>query len=721
MNTIKIYFGTDGQILTSKIDFSLYKGSYENKLVNMYVPKSICSPYFSDDDGIVTGTLVKIASTAIGRGGQVVQSSGYNLNYIKELQYNGVDYLLFERSLPREFVTYSGEVTMLVNVTVVDNSDSDSPMVLSVVTTQQVALTVLESAYIGDEDIIDPTELDVLEATVNSLIAKVGTADLEAMAIYNYDSTFKYGINALTYSIDSDDNAYLYRSLVADNLGNDIDDGDYWERLSKDGANGLDALTYNEIKVVTSTVPSTDAGIVFTTDYANFNRIPMVGNTCLVVWETTSTGASYLCVCTCTELNDEQAKLEITSFVETTGATGATGAKGDKGDTGDAGTFQISIVYSSVAEMNEDWSTDGVPIGGLAVIDTGDVEDPDNAKLYVKKDTGYSLLTDMSGAEGIQGPTGVGIASTVKTSTSGLVDTYTITYTDGDTDTFTVTNGADGTDGANGVEALTYNEVKSVTSTAPSVDAGTTFTTDYTNFNRMPVVGDTCLVVWETTSTGASYLCVCTCTELNDEQAKLEITSFVETTGAQGAQGEQGVAGVDGINATTTEVATTSVNGLMSSTDKIKLDGVAENANATTVVDNVTSTSTTSALSANQGRVLNEKIVTLYRHTIKIYYTFYNSLTSETAEYYDTFSFTDTTGTAYTTRAQVASALYNAGYTYNSTQPVTVSGVYYYSAGGTYRTLVAYCGSSSTLYRVYDLSSASITSSTTVTDTVITL
>lgn len=36
-----------------------------------------------------------------------------------------------------------------------------------------------------------------------------------------------------------------------------------------------------------------------------------------------------------------------------------------------------------------------------------------------------------------------------KTSTSGLVDTYTITYTNGDTDTFTVTNGKDGSDGAN--------------------------------------------------------------------------------------------------------------------------------------------------------------------------------------------------------------------------------------------------------------------------------
>lgn len=47
-------------------------------------------------------------------------------------------------------------------------------------------------------------------------------------------------------------------------------------------------------------------------------------------------------------------------------------------------------------------------------------------------------------------PRGKGISSIDKTGTSGLVDTYTITYSDGTTTTFTVTNGADGADGADG-------------------------------------------------------------------------------------------------------------------------------------------------------------------------------------------------------------------------------------------------------------------------------
>ena len=50
----------------------------------------------------------------------------------------------------------------------------------------------------------------------------------------------------------------------------------------------------------------------------------------------------------------------------------------------------------------------------------------------------------------LKGSDGRGIVSISKTGTSGLVDTYTITYDSGSPDTFTVTNGADGANGADG-------------------------------------------------------------------------------------------------------------------------------------------------------------------------------------------------------------------------------------------------------------------------------
>lgn len=57
---------------------------------------------------------------------------------------------------------------------------------------------------------------------------------------------------------------------------------------------------------------------------------------------------------------------------------------------------------------------------------------------------GATGATGADGADGQDGADGVGITSITKTGTSGLVDTYTITYTNGTTSTFTVTNGQDG-------------------------------------------------------------------------------------------------------------------------------------------------------------------------------------------------------------------------------------------------------------------------------------
>ena len=58
------------------------------------------------------------------------------------------------------------------------------------------------------------------------------------------------------------------------------------------------------------------------------------------------------------------------------------------------------------------------------------------------------------GSDGTDGEDGRGIESIDLTDTSGLVDTYTITYTDDTTSTYTVTNGADGEPGTTDYEEL---------------------------------------------------------------------------------------------------------------------------------------------------------------------------------------------------------------------------------------------------------------------------
>ena len=172
------------------------------------------------------------------------------------------------------------------------------------------------------------------------------------------------------------------------------------------------------------------------------------------------------------------------TYVDLQGVQGPIGPKGE--------AFTIKKTYSSVAEMNADFNN--MQLGDYVMI-ASTVEVEDNAKLYTRGEEQWIFISDFSGATGIRGetgltpniqigtvvsgetpsvtrtgtnenpilnfalvkgdtgatgptgqtgPTGNGIASITKTATVGLVDTYTITYTNGTTTTFDVTNGEDG-------------------------------------------------------------------------------------------------------------------------------------------------------------------------------------------------------------------------------------------------------------------------------------
>ena len=87
----------------------------------------------------------------------------------------------------------------------------------------------------------------------------------------------------------------------------------------------------------------------------------------------------------------------------------------------------------------------------------------DTGNTGAKGDTGD---TGAKGDKGDKGETGTGIASIEKTGTSGLVDTYTITYTDGTTQEYTVTNGASATLPAGGTTGQALVKLSSADSDA---------------------------------------------------------------------------------------------------------------------------------------------------------------------------------------------------------------------------------------------------------------
>ena len=88
-----------------------------------------------------------------------------------------------------------------------------------------------------------------------------------------------------------------------------------------------------------------------------------------------------------------------------------------------------------------------------------------NYDITIDDQNQYVVELNEQGPQGANGEDGNGIVNITKTSTSGLIDTYTINYTNGGTDSFTVTNG-------NGIQSI------SKTSTSGLND---TYTIEFTN------------------------------------------------------------------------------------------------------------------------------------------------------------------------------------------------------------------------------------------------
>ena len=146
--------------------------------------------------------------------------------------------------------------------------------------------------------------------------------------------------------------------------------------------------------------------------------------------------------------------------------------KGDKGDRGAAGKdFHIAFTFQSVAAM-EVYSGD-IDLYDYCMIDTGSVEDVETGRLYCYEDDDeWHYIGDLSGAQGIRGETGNGIATIVLNSDY----TLTITMTDGDTYTTTSIRGQQGATGATGrgISGITLNNDYTLTITYTDGTSDTT-------------------------------------------------------------------------------------------------------------------------------------------------------------------------------------------------------------------------------------------------------
>lgn len=197
---------------------------------------------------------------------------------------------------------------------------------------------------------------------------------------------------------------------------------------------------------------------------------------------------------------------------------GATGAQGVQGVQGEA--FSIAKVYASVSAMNTGYATDGLTQGKFVMIDTGNVADADNAKLYVKGASTYTFVTDLSGATGVQGPQGIqGIqGATGATGSAGATGAQGIQGVAGAT-------GATGATGVRGSQWYSGTLITGTSGTA-TVFSGSGITS--------ALAGDYYL----NTSTGYVYNCTLA--------GMASVAKWVYSGSIKGATGAQGIQGATG-------------------------------------------------------------------------------------------------------------------------------------------------------------------------------
>lgn len=223
MNEIKIYLKTSGRIAELYKDFDLYEGCYRNSQMSVYVPKSLL---YENEDGTFAN-LVKTGAILTAPNGKKLTTKSYYLDYVKTETVVGIAYAVYTIITPKEFCVYAGTQTVVVNVESIDNTDKDNQKVISVTTTQTANLIVLESAYLGQDEPIEPTELDKIKATLKEIEGKLNFDDtptigsdnpvtsdgiakaLNTKASLQEDNTFE-GTNRFSKKAYFNDGAYIY-------------------------------------------------------------------------------------------------------------------------------------------------------------------------------------------------------------------------------------------------------------------------------------------------------------------------------------------------------------------------------------------------------------------------------------------------------------------------------------------------------------------------------
>ncbi len=428
LRRIAVKLGVSGTV-TSIAETRLYKGGYGFVVLQAYIP-------ITQNRSPDTSPLCTVFRTTIDKFGNRKQFNKdvYNMIYTTDAEIENAKYMVFECPLPKAFTDTVGELEMVFTYSEIKAEDKGEDKVEY----KEVARlasgiyrTEIADSDVSDGQIVNP--LDGMWAQLNDLPAKV--------------EQMKDSVDALLQEPDNTD-----ANIVGTPNVTLTDDGRLKFNQLKGAKGDTGELKVGSVKQVGYDEPlkiensGTASDAVFDFEIPQGRPVFVkVGN---VVTLPPTSNARVVNVGTDTD--------PIFDFYIPEGVG-----------------FTIDKTYESIEAMNENYATDDVRLYGFVIIDTGNVNDDDNAKLYIKTSERYEFLTDLSGAQGIKGDKGiqgekgeqgVGIQSIEyyrQDSNGGNV--YRITLTNGQTVDFTAPKGDKGLSGDSGANVpITYAALKTL-------------------------------------------------------------------------------------------------------------------------------------------------------------------------------------------------------------------------------------------------------------------
>lgn len=332
----------------------LYKGGYGFVVLQAYVP-------YTQNRSPTTSPLCTVFRTTLDKFGNRKQFNNdiYNMLYVDDAEIENAKYMVFETPLPKAFTDTVGDLELVFTYSEVNAENKAATRLASGIYKTSVA-----DSDVSTGDTVDPTGGEL--ARLNDITVKMEQLEDSVDALLQPPDNTDAG-KVGTPSVELTEDGRLKFSELKGDKG----------ETGEITVGRVKSVNYDEPLKIENSGTTTDAVLDFEIPQGK-PAFVQIGK---VVTLPPESKAQVVNVGT---ENDPVLDFYIPEGV---------GFKADK-------------TYPSIEAMNEGYATDGVRMYGFVIIDTGNTEDEDNAKLFIKTPEGYEFLTDLSGAQGIKGDKG---------------------------------------------------------------------------------------------------------------------------------------------------------------------------------------------------------------------------------------------------------------------------------------------------------------------------